>query len=372
MLTGCSENEHNYLEQSRAEQSRAEQSRASNFELLRIFAMLGIIAYHYVVHGQVSLTENGDFFQRTFLECFSMFGKIGVNLFIMISAYFGIKKRFSVKKLIDLEVQSLFFSWLGIVVGFALGVEMSIRELIKMFVPTISNQYWFITAYLILYLLSPWYNKLLNSLDKRSYRGLLLITTMIWSVIPCVTLQSGSGMNFSQQIWMFVVYAWGAYFARFGIDIDNKNTILLSVVFSIGLIGSVIAMQVCGLKVHFIAEHAIYFRWSNTILAFPLSLLIFELFRKLELRSKTINVISAVSLSVYLLHENPVISKLLWGNICKNWNGFNLMVFSFFIVLGIYFLGFWAHQIYMKFNKIGSKPKAWIVSKIEDSIAEFH
>lgn len=55
--------------------------RISNFELLRVLAMMMIIAYHYVVHSQAEVIENGSLYQKTFLECFSMFGKVGVNIF---------------------------------------------------------------------------------------------------------------------------------------------------------------------------------------------------------------------------------------------------------------------------------------------------
>ena len=50
---------------------------------------------------------------------------------------------------------------------------------------------------------------------------------MIWNIIHSITLQADSGMNFSQQIWMFVVYGWEAYFIRFAINIGNKKVILL-------------------------------------------------------------------------------------------------------------------------------------------------
>ena len=62
--------------------------RNSSFELLRITSMLLIVAHHFVVHGKFDLTAS---FSKNifFLQSLSMFGKLGVNLFVLISGYFS-------------------------------------------------------------------------------------------------------------------------------------------------------------------------------------------------------------------------------------------------------------------------------------------
>lgn len=340
------------------------QRRSSNFELLRIVVMLMIIAYHYVIHGQVGLLENGNFLQRIFLECFSMFGKIGVNLFVLISGYFGLEKCFSVKKLLKLEVQCLFFSLLGVVIGIGLELELPSKEVIKMFFPITSNQYWYMTAYVILYLLSPWYNEFLKRLDRKQYNKLLLMMTLIWGIIPCVTLQTTTGMNFTQQIWMFVVYAYGGYYARFGSKIRKKKQLLA--VFMVVLLGSVVALEILGMKWKIFSDCATYFRWSNTIVAFPLTLLIFIIFRELNFKNTIVNKISGAAFSVYLFHENPVISKILWPVLCGDWNGGLLVFGSTVIVLIIFGFGWLIHQLYQFVDYLLDKPMTQMAGMISD------
>ena len=62
--------------------------RNSSFELLRIISMLLIVAHHFVVHGNFDLISS---FSKNvfFLQSLSMFGKFGVNLFVLISGYFS-------------------------------------------------------------------------------------------------------------------------------------------------------------------------------------------------------------------------------------------------------------------------------------------
>lgn len=62
--------------------------RQSNLELMRLVAMLFIVAHHFAVHS-------GFFFRGTritgnmmFLQLLTILGKVGVNLFVMLSAWF--------------------------------------------------------------------------------------------------------------------------------------------------------------------------------------------------------------------------------------------------------------------------------------------
>ena len=63
--------------------------RNSNLELLRIFAMLAIIAHHFVVNSTVNLQYNylNPTTNQYFLEIWGMWGKTAINSFILISGY---------------------------------------------------------------------------------------------------------------------------------------------------------------------------------------------------------------------------------------------------------------------------------------------
>ena len=67
----------------------SQDKRQSNIELLRILAMLFIIAYHFVYHGDVYYPHvDISGFNRIFTTFLRPFGKMGVNIFVMISGYF--------------------------------------------------------------------------------------------------------------------------------------------------------------------------------------------------------------------------------------------------------------------------------------------
>ena len=63
-------------------------SRNSNIELLRIIAMIMIIAHHFSVHGEFYYGAERVTVTRLWVQFLAMGGKIGVNIFILISGYF--------------------------------------------------------------------------------------------------------------------------------------------------------------------------------------------------------------------------------------------------------------------------------------------
>lgn len=74
-----------------------ESFRDSNLELLRIISMLLIVTHHYALHGfnflNLDLTSN-----KIVLNFLVSGGKIGVNIFILLSAYFLSTSNFNIKK----------------------------------------------------------------------------------------------------------------------------------------------------------------------------------------------------------------------------------------------------------------------------------
>ena len=62
--------------------------RDSNMELLRIIAMLLIVISHYAVHGVGNTALGYEVYGKS-IEFFRFFGNLGVNLFILISGFYG-------------------------------------------------------------------------------------------------------------------------------------------------------------------------------------------------------------------------------------------------------------------------------------------
>lgn len=71
-----------------------EEKRISNIEVLRVMSMFAIILHHYYAHGDFLI--NGVFtINEIIVQLLSSGGKIAVDIFVIISGFFLVEKRFS-------------------------------------------------------------------------------------------------------------------------------------------------------------------------------------------------------------------------------------------------------------------------------------
>lgn len=99
------------------------QPRKSGFELLRIVAVVLIVAHHLVCHSGYPLFDEPLSVRRLFYQmCFMPFGKIGIALFLLISLWFLVDRKQTIKescrKVWLLERELLFWGFVGLAVQY--------------------------------------------------------------------------------------------------------------------------------------------------------------------------------------------------------------------------------------------------------------
>lgn len=155
--------------------------RNTSFELMRIIAMLMVCAYHWQLHGNNDMIPRSELSANQIISfIFGSWGVLGVNLFFLLSFYFLIKKNnITYSKYIKLAIKVSFFGTVTYIIGILCGItEFSFLEIIRTILGVFANQYWFMTVYIIVSLLSPLLNRLLKTLtQKESY---VLIAIMIY------------------------------------------------------------------------------------------------------------------------------------------------------------------------------------------------
>lgn len=103
---------HQYSELHQLQKTLSRKERNSNLELYRIIVMLLIVAHHYVVNsGLMSvMKEEPLHIHSIFLYLFGMWGKTGINCFVMITGYFMYKSHISLRKFMKLLFEIYFYS----------------------------------------------------------------------------------------------------------------------------------------------------------------------------------------------------------------------------------------------------------------------
>lgn len=146
------------------------QNRNSSVEFLRIFFMSMIVMTHAFGHGSglnynyiYSLANNWQTAHH--LGLFSI-GKVGVTGFMFISGYYGIKLKWT--KLFRLVAMLAFYLVLLLVLANQ-SIIASWRELVHPW-----DNWWFISSYLVIVLLSPFINIGIELLDKKTFKNVVI------------------------------------------------------------------------------------------------------------------------------------------------------------------------------------------------------
>lgn len=296
--------------------------RSSNFELLRILCICLIISFHYVRHNTFYFFEEFKY-NKIIYDFVYMFGELAVNCFMLISGYFQIKSKFKWRKVVLLIFEVNFYYILSKILLIILGNATWDTWLAKEWIfPVLRDEYWFVTVYIIIYIFSPFINRLCHALRRREYCLLLILLLSVYCIIPTVLLGWTYGeadtegfMYYNRLIWLLVVYLIGAYIRLYGLNKFNdkkaRTTILLITV--LGLLFYIGLIEILSSYLGFSDLYAIYFWPPNSIVMIILSVSVFMIFCYANLKyNKFINMLASGTLGVYLLSDGELMSFIWW------------------------------------------------------------
>ena len=168
---------------------------------------------------------------------------------------------FKFKKLLNIWIEVLFYSLIIYsTLIFTNKIEFGYKALLKSFFPILLRNYWFVSVYVILYILSPFINKLIHSLNKKQYSYLVLIVFIffsLWSTIipPANTINYGGSYSIS---WFICLYLIAGYLKRFYSDKKIKKSICLCVYFIASLLNVIAYFGIKKLNIEFILPDFLY------------------------------------------------------------------------------------------------------------------
>ena len=325
--------------------------RNSAFEILRLIAILFIIAHHFAQHGGFNF---GTLEQTTtviwngaWIDFIKQLGKIGVNLFILISSFFLIDNtRFKTKKILGLLLQMLTFSIvIGVTFFFVKHYTFDWEWLKSMLLPFGSSMWWFMTNYLLLYLFSPLLNRGIRALNKKAHLILIIVFLVIWSLIPTLLQRDYAFTNLG---WFITIYLIGSYIKIY--DVSLKMKPILGILLSVGIFVSWFLIKfVFSYYYHggnyFLSRMLQWFDLyvMNNSVQVAATIILFLVFKGIQMKNvKAINFIAATCLASYLFHDHGYIRHYLWIELFKNatWSSsVYLFIYSLGVILAVFVAG---------------------------------
>lgn len=286
--------------------------RQSGYEILRIISIMLIMMMHSF---GAPLSVANDYV----LIGVNVIGNVGTACFIIISGYFGVKR--NIKKLVKLDLMIIVYCLIGFVVNYGLYGDMSLRELVSCVIPIVSHRYWFLSCYFFLCILSPYINAYLESVDRRTFEGLLGTMLLLFVILPTVfgfdVMQDGG----KGLVNMTIYYMLGRYIAKYVSKSSEEKGSFIGKLFgkaagmSQGLRGLAF-FSICGVNyllnagVFFATgSNANYYARDNSLFTVCEAVLLFMIFMNIKISSSIINGVAANVVAVYVLE--PVISHVI-------------------------------------------------------------
>ena len=209
-----------------------EQKRNSGFEAMRILSMVMIVLMHGIGHGGLgSAAPQGTAAFWIYWLLFIL-ARVSTNCFVMLSGYYLSERKGPVHagRLFRIGAQVWFYSMLTFCVAVKAGaVPLSAVALLRALLPLTSNGYWFASAYFLMYLSVPVLNAVVQSLDRRQYKTLLLVALLlqsVWGTLFYWATDATFVNNGYSFIWFYTLYFMAAYFRKYRVTVPSGLCLL--------------------------------------------------------------------------------------------------------------------------------------------------
>lgn len=373
------------------------QTRESSIELLKIAAIILIIISHIV---QTIRSENPDItfqdyvlnlaasttnIQYIILNIFAYFGAWGNNIFFVCSAWFLLRspkcnKRKCFFMLIEIWVISVAILIITYIIGHG---NISKKIIVYSLFPTTFSNNWYLTCYLLFYLIHPFLNDIIWNMSKQSLFRISAFMFILYFGFNFIKNDLFFPSFIILWITIYFVMAYMQLYCKNFADNIHHNIILLAFGLA-GFIGIALVTNFMGLHISFFEDKILY--WVVTWNPFLLisSIAMFNLMRGVHFKSPFINYVSKLSLLIYIIHENIILRTYyrpyMVNYIYENFGYANIVLWVFALAVVIFVFAVMCAMIYvMTVQKIVLKTsnalyiflrKLYLI--IEQSMLKFH
>lgn len=202
--------------------------RNSNIELYRIVVMLLIVTHHYVVNSGLDelMMKRPTEASSIFLYLIGMWGKTGINCFVLITGYFMCRQNLTLRRFLSLTLEVIFYNFVITLIFMLSGyTEFSINKLVWFTLPVKTIGDSFVDSFLLFLLFIPFINVLINNLIQKQHLMLLVLCLFCYTIIPTFSLIPNTPaivVRINYITWFYVVYIIGSYIRIYPFKYKNS------------------------------------------------------------------------------------------------------------------------------------------------------
>lgn len=268
-----------------------------------------ILLHHAVVHsGILSFVDNAPLSINSLLLAFiGIGGKIGVNIFFIITGYFVVKQNVRLSKILQIAVEIIFYNLLGLLIYSIPTDTFSMKMLLRSFFPLFTDRGGFIDTWVFVYIMAPFLNRAIHSCSRRDALIMLGILYFYFSILSL----GKDNYMYSYFSWGITMYLTGAFLRL------HPRRIPYSLLWTSLAIGILWLVSISLLE-SFMPRHGgtrmFYYLHPNMLPYILTSVPLFIIFRRIpNLHSVIINRLGGAAFGVYLLHDTAAnCREALW------------------------------------------------------------
>lgn len=301
--------------------------------------MLLIVAHHYVVASGLrsEIAQSPESFNSFFLLFFGMWGKTGINCFLMITGYYMCKSTISMRKFIKLLLEIYIYKISIYIIFLASGYETaSPIRIMKLLMPVWEFNNNFVSCFVAFYLTIPFWNILIHNMLQKQHKYLVLLLLSLFTLLGSLP---GFDISFNYISWFGVIYTISSYIRLYPSIMLERTSLWAYTTIGLVFIATFVnyCMYIYGWGgISFVSD-------SNKIFAVGVAVSSFLWFRNMQINySKLINMFGASTFGVLLIHANSdAMRQWLWKDLlaCKDYFGYSsceLVLKSALVILGIF------------------------------------
>lgn len=333
---------------------KTRKERSSNFELLRIIAMIMIVSCHLVNHcifqqyGQEINVRNfseGLLINKIIVAFFSPGGGVANNIFFILMGYFSIKgSNNSVLKRISKLVLQVFFYVLIAVLIFAVPYVTGIykyprltndqiaKAFFSLLMPVTSECWWFITTYIVILIFINYICSSCRKISKKCFLCIIGVTFFINAI------RWTNPSRYNVFFYSLQSVLMGIYFGLYPKKNNKKELLLISFFLILGM--ALLCFINLYTKIQIELTTNIIKRFGIRLLdelgrnlAIIIATALFMLFDSLSFKNTVINKIAASVFGVYLFHASPFAIYFLFDYLFDLNRNYRSYLFVFNLIL---------------------------------------
>lgn len=291
--------------------------RSSNLELYRIICMFMIAIGHYLHNSGLLTSPDGipsmpNSLSTYYLLLMGMWGKTGINCFLLITGYFMCTSKITIRKFLKLILWIYLYKITIFAIFYFMGYEsLSIYRVCKLLMPIWGLSDNFTSCFIVFWLTIPFWNILIKNMTKHQHELFALLLIFVYSVLGNIPMFN---ISFNYVSWFGVLYLISSYIRLYPCHIFENKRFMggVSVTF---ILLAMVSVVVC----HYTRRLGDFFfvTDSNKFLSLAVAVTTFLWFKSMNIKySKVINIIGASTFGVLLIHANSdAMRTWLWRDI---------------------------------------------------------